>query len=842
MAVNHHNFNGLTQKEVLLSREKYGKNILESKKEYHFFNLILMLLKDPMVLLLLVAASIYFMSGEISDGYFLLGAVVFISGISIYQENRSKSALDNLKNMVQSKCKVIRNGEVQQIKYSELVIGDSLLVEEGTTVTGDGIIEFSTDFSVNESILTGESMPVFKDKIAENNSIYKGTTVATGMAIATISAIGNQTKLGKIGKGLEEITTEKSPLEIKINNFIKKMSLTGIIVFLLFWAYIYINSLQFLSSLLNALTLAMSIIPEEIPVAFTSFMALGTYRMMKEGIIIKQMKTVETLGSSTVICIDKTGTLTENKMSLAAVFSLQNNKITATESGFDTHEINLIETAMWASEPIPFDPMEKALHKAYENNSSVDKRTEFEMIHEYPLEGKPPLMTHIFKDRKEKKIIAVKGAPEGLLEVSSLSPEEKNNINTAFKKLALEGYRVLGIGKALFEGDEFPSNQREFQFNFCGLVAFYDPPKKNISKVLKDFYAAGISLKIITGDTTQTTLSIAKQIGFKDYENCITGEELMQLNQHEFQQKIKNVTVFTRMFPEAKLKIINGLKAENEIVAMTGDGVNDGPALKTAHIGIAMGKRGTEIAKQAASLILTEDDLSKMVFAIAAGRKIYANLKKAIQYIISIHIPLILTVVLPLVLGWKYPTVFSPIHIIFFEVIMGPTCAIIYENEPMEENVMQKKPRPISETFFNWDEISVSIIQGIAITMASLAMYQYSLYQNFTEDLTRTLVFTVLISSNIFLTLVNRSFYFSIFSILKIKNKLVWFIIITTVSLSALLIYVPQFSSFFKFQPLSIHQLFLSIDIGFLGVMWFEIFKWIKRMRLRKSDGYRQNS
>ncbi len=377
-------------------------------------------------------------------------------------------------------------------------------------------------------------------------------------------------------------------------------------------------------------------------------------------------------------------------------------------------EMELIRLAMWASEPIPFDPMEIALHQAYADSAAPDERPQYSMIHEYPLGGKPPMMTHIFENKQGHRIIAAKGAPEALIQVSKLTDERKQEIEAMIQRiLGKQGYRLLAVGEALFSGNDFPALQQEFQFTFKGIVAFYDPPKKNIDKVLKDFYQAGIVVKIVTGDNTATTLAIARQIGFKGTEKSLTGEELMNLSTEELQERVMDTNIFSRMFPEAKLKIINALKAKHEIVAMTGDGVNDGPALKAAHIGIAMGKKGTEIAKQAASLILLEDDLSKMVDAVGAGRKIYANLKKAIQYIISIHIPIILTVFVPLAFGWIYPNIFSPIHVIFLELIMGPTCSIIYENEPMEKNTMLQKPRPFTTTFFKWKELATSVVQGL---------------------------------------------------------------------------------------------------------------------------------
>jgi P-type Ca2+ transporter type 2C len=829
MASNNFNIQGLSSEEVLEARKKHGANTLNYKKESGLIEALKSIAAEPMVVLLLVVSSIYFFTGNLGDGLFLAAAIVLVAGISLYQDSRSRNALEKLKNFSQPMCKVIRDGETTEIKSEELVVGDSMIIEEGNTIAADGVIVHSNDFSVNESILTGESMAVYKDASKEDNKVSLGTTVASGLAVVTVTAIGNATSLGKIGKSLEEIVEEKTPLEKQITNFVKKMVLIGAIVFLIVWAINYFQSYNVLDSLLKALTLAMSILPEEIPVAFTTFMALGAWRLMKLGIVVKQMKTVETLGSATVICTDKTGTLTENKMSLARLFVLSSQDIVDASQPLSADAQSLVRLAMWASEPIPFDPMEVALHEGYGQFTVADERPAFKMIHEYPLGGKPPMMTHIFEDNKGTRIIAAKGAPEAMIAVSGLSAGEKEQVHEAINTLAKDGYRVLGVGEASFNGANFPTTQQEFPFAFKGLVAFYDPPKKNIPQVLEQFYAAGIQVKIVTGDNALTTGAIARQVGFRGFDKSISGDELMQLTEEELREKVEDMQVFTRMFPEAKLKIINALKARNEIVAMTGDGVNDGPALKAAHIGIAMGKKGTEIAKQAASLILLEDDLSKMVEAVSMGRKIYTNLKKAIQYIISIHIPIILTVFLPLALGWIYPNIFSPLHVILLELIMGPTCSIIYENEPIEKNTMIQKPRPFSSTFFNWKELATSVVQGLAIAAGTLLTYQLAVHEGAGEATTRTMVFVALISSNIFLTLVNRSFFYSILTTLKYKNNLVPLIIGITIIILGLLLFAPPLTRFFGFEYLSVGQLGTSGGVGFLFVIWYEVVKWVKR-------------
>jgi Ca2+-transporting ATPase len=840
MTQSNHSLQGLSNEEVIQSRKENGTNSLDHQDKNHFLASLIEMFKEPMFLLLLLATSIYFITGEYSNGFFMLAAIVLVSAISLFQESKSRNAIEELKKLSQPKSKVIRNGEIIEIPSEEIVLGDLIQTEEGTFIPADGIILQSNDFSVNESILTGESLSVFKNEKSEINQIFQGTIAASGLAICKVTAIGNQTQLGKIGKSLESIEEEKTPLQLQIGNFVKKLSLVGLIIFGIVWAVNFYNSGLILNSLLKALTLAMSIIPEEIPVAFSTFMALGAWRLMKMGIIVKHTKTVETLGSATVICTDKTGTITENKMSLAQWYTHSNNTINGNgndnsnfNENINNEEHELLAISMWASEPIPFDGMEIALHEAYSKLEINDERPNFKLIHEYPLDGRPPMMTHIFENQKGTRIIAAKGAPEAIIACSKLSKDEVQKINNAIESMSEEGFRVLGVGVSEFAGKTFPKTQQEFAFKFLGVVAFYDPPKENIKKVFDTFYNAGIQVKIVTGDNATTTSTIARQIGFNNPENTLNGDELMKMDDATLKKKVMETTIFTRMFPEAKLKIIEALKANNQIVAMTGDGVNDGPALKSAHIGIAMGKKGTEIAKQAANLILIEDDLAKMTDAIAMGRKIYINLKKAIQYIISIHIPIVMIVFIPLVLGWIYPNIFSPVHIIFLEIIMGPTCSIIYENEPMESNLMLQKPRPLTNTFFNLKEITISIVQGLVITLGLLFVYQYCVRENCTESATRTIVFLTLIASNIFLTLANRSFYYSIFTTIKYKNNLVLMIIGITVLITSLLLFVPLFSHFFMFETVSTVQIGMSILVGFVSVFWIEIYKAFKR-RIQK--------
>ena len=826
MAYSNLQFPGLSEQEVHQSRAKHGWNRIDPPSE----NRIILFLKDfihePMLLLLLVASTIYFIHGDRAEGIFLAVAIVLVSSISIYQESRSKKALDALKNVARPKTKVIRDKEVKEIDGVEVVVGDFIITEEGSVVSADGIIQQSNDLSVNESMLTGESLPVSKDSSPGNNMIYQGTFVVSGLAISCVTQVGLRTKLGQIGQSLAELKTERTPLQNQIASFVRRMAAVGILVFIIIWGISIYRTHLVLDSLLQALTIAMSILPEEIPVAFATFMAIGAWRLMQLGIIVKHTRTVETLGSATVICVDKTGTITKNEMQLAKVYVHSEGRIYEKRNSKEIEEV--IIAAMWASEPIPFDPMEKELHDIYSKIVDRDERTNFKLVHEYPLSGKPPLMTHIFKDGQGNTIVAAKGAPEALLKSSNMTIDEKERVGNALDALAREGFRILGVGM-VHNVRDYPTSQEEFTFEFKGLIAFYDPPKENIRSVLQSFYKAGIDVKIITGDNPVTTSVIAAQIELRNKEEAMTGDQLMSLPAEMLPKAVRNTSIFARMFPEAKLKIIEELKRQNEVVAMTGDGINDGPALKAAHIGIAMGKKGSQIAKHASSLILTDDNLERMVAAIAMGRRIYNNLKKAIQYVISIHIPIILIVFIPITFGWIYPAVFTPVHVIFLELVMGPTCSIIYENEPIEKNLMIQRPRPASTSFFSLKELMLSITQGLVITAGLIAVYWIAAGNGSTREVTTTMVFVTLITANITLTLVNRSFFYSIAETFHYPNRLIPLIIATTIAIMLLVFVIPALRTFFGFVMLSLNEFSYCIFTGCLSVIWFEGYKYYKR-------------
>jgi len=820
---------GLTSEQVQASRSLHGDNRIEMQEDRIFLYVLKGIVLEPMFILLCIACVVYFIAGQFREGIIMLSAIVMVSGISFYQDYRSRNAISALKKFSAPRANVLRDGKKIQVNTEELVVNDILLLEEGELVGADGTILEANDLSINESMLTGESLPVNKIT-ADHGNVYKGSLVLSGSASIQVTAVGNKTMFGKIGLSLKEITIIKTPLQLQVASFVRYMLWFGAGAFLLVFAYNYYNSGSFEQALIQGLTLAMSVIPEEIPVAFSTFMALGAFRLLKKDIIVKQPQYVETLGAATVICTDKTGTLTQNKMSVAYLYDAA-NKVSVDVSSTSPLPPALIEYAMWSSETEPFDPMEKAIHQLYNETGDKLRQSSFKQIHEYPIGGNPPLMTHIFRDGTGDTIIAAKGAPEAILRQSDLSIAELKNIEEQVMAYARQGYRVLGVGKGSWPGDEWPASQENFPFEFLGLVVFYDPPKQNMEATIKTFNEAGITVKMITGDYPETALAIANKLHLPHNQEILSGKEVMRLSADELRKKVGAVNIFARMFPEAKLKVIEALKANAEIVAMTGDGVNDGPALKAAHIGIAMGLRGSEVAKRSAALIITDDDLGHMTDAVALGRKIYDNLKKAIQYIVSIHIPILLIVTLPLLLFWRYTDIFSPLHVIFLELIMGPTCSIVFENEPVEPGTMMRPPRKQSHTFLSGRQLILSISQGLMISIGCLGLGFYYMQAGADEATVRTVIFITLLFSNIFLTLCNRSFYYDIFTTLRYKNNLALIIIGISIASVVVFLFEPHVRQLFLLNNIAVLVILNCLAVAFVSTFWIEAWKAFQRKR-----------
>jgi P-type Ca2+ transporter type 2C len=811
---------GLSDDEVALSGKNHGVNKYDYSNSHTFWRIGKEVVLEPMFLMLAAASLLYVVLNQWQEGVILGLAMILVSAMALFQSVRSDSALKALSKLTQPTVVVVRNNTLLNVAKEMIVVGDTVLLKEGDFVPADGLLLKANDCTVDEATLTGESIAVAKFTIG-SDLFWAGSVLTGGSAYIQITHVGVDTQLGKLGKTMSSIKVEKTPLQRQITVFVRNMAFIGILAFIAVWAINYAQSGNWATSLLLGLTMAMSILPEEIPVAFSSFMALGAARMIKMGVLTKQPQTVESLGSATVICADKTGTITQEGMVLTLIYAEDTHSNTKIGDITTSLQKEVLAYARWASEPIPFDSMEKAIAIAYEMYFPAE---EFVLAHEYPLSGNPPMMTHVYKEGNEPSRVAGKGAVEQIVKVCKLTDQKAAEVFKASNDFEIQGYRVLAIAGCEWKSEEYPTKQEEFDWNFKGLIALENPPKENAKEVIQQFIKAGIQVKMITGDSTQTALAIAKQVDIPHASLILTGDKVMSVSKEELKLEVARVNIFARMYPTAKLRVIEALKSNGEIVAMTGDGVNDGPALKAAHIGVAMGHRGTELAKQAASLVLVDDDLASMVKAIAQGRLIYQNIKKAITYIVSIHIPIILIVTIPLLLNWNFKNILNPIHIIFLELIMGPTCSIAIESEPAETGLMCQKPRKVTDTFFSGSDLMQSIIQGIFISLATLGIYYIFMKADRTIMDVRTIVFATLVLSNVLLTVINSSMKKSLFKGAPI-NVIMFGIIALTLVLLAAMLYIPSLQYWMKFSKLSAPDLGWSFVAAAAGICFMEIYK-----------------
>jgi Ca2+-transporting ATPase len=825
---NNQTITGLTPQEVENQRSLNGANV-GVEKENILKKILFSVVTEPMFILLMVACTIYFVLGELAEAFTMLFALAFVAGIDVFQNFKSQRAVKALNKITSSKAKVIRSGETLEVSSKEIVTQDILICEEGTIIPADAEVISSYDFSVNEAIITGESVSLEKQI---GDTIIQGTLVVGGYCNARVSAVGKGTILSGIGKLVNEAGHTQSPLQEKVAFFVKRMVIFGGIAFLFVWSYHTWESGSLLTGLLHGLAMAMSVLPEELPVALSTFMALGAYRLLKIGIIAKSPRTVETLGSATVICVDKTGTLTKNLMKVTHIYDFSNKHEINYEIEGEVSEV--LEYAMWASEEAPFDPMEKSIHEKFGLYTKNDQRTNFKIIKEFPLSGKPPVMTHIFGNEGGDRIFACKGALEGVVRLCNLNVTEAEEALALGKAYAQKGLRVLGVAKGIWDQDAFPEKQEDINFKFLGLITFFDPPDEHIFEVIKKFYQTGVRVVMITGDYPETAVAIANITGIKT-NKIVTGDEVQSMNDIQLKEASATTHIFARISPEQKLKIIEAFKSNGEIVAMTGDGVNDAAALKAAHIGVSMGKRGTEVAKEAAGLILSNDNIGKMIDAIFLGRRINENLKKAFRYIISIHIPIILLVTLPIFLVWLPSMLFTPIHVIFLELIMGPTCSIIYENEPLDEKYLLKPSDSSNKNLLKNSELWLTILQGLIITIGCLVAGYLAKTDGGSETYIRAHIFSTLIFSNIFLTLANRSFKVNILKTIQIKNNLIPIIIGISVVLLLLINFIPFLNTIFLITPLTPKEFLMPLAIAVVSTLWIEVFKNDRRIVANKA-------
>ena len=834
-------FKGLTANEAKAKLSSDGFNRLPSSKPKNFLSIALGVVKEPMFILLVACGSLYLVLGELQEGLMLLGFVFVIMGIEFFQQKKTEKALDALKDMASPRALVIRDGVETRIAGVEVVTEDLIVLQEGDRVPADATVLQSVNLLADESLLTGEPVSVRKsdwDEVQEITQpggddlpfIYSGSMIVQGNGIAKVTSIGVNTEIGKIGTALEGVIEEPTRLKKEMGSLVKRLTIIAALLCILVIVGYTLTRGSLINGFLAGITLAMAVLPEEFPVILTVFMALGAWRMSKKKVLTRNPTAIETLGSATVLCTDKTGTLTENKMTVAQLYNGKDFYTIEKSDELNENFHEIMEFGILSSQTNPFDPMEQAITgmgKLYlKGTEHIHKN--WEMIKEYPLSKELLAMSRVFSSKETKeKIIATKGAPEAIFELCHLDAKEKKRLSQAVEELASDGLRVLGVAKTKIKAKGLPEIQHEFTFEFIGLIGLSDPIRKNVKQAISECYKAGIRVIMITGDYPVTAKHIALEIGLENPEMCMTGQELHAISDAQLCKKIKEINVFARVIPEQKLKIVNALKKNGEIVAMTGDGVNDAPALKSADIGIAMGKKGTDVAREASSLVLMDDNFSSIVGAIRMGRRIFDNLQKSFGYIFAIHVPIAGLSLLPILLG-SFPLILWPVHIVFLELIIDPACSIIFEAEKEEQNVMNRPPKGIDEPFFGAKKILFSCFQGIGILAISLAVYFIGLYLGYEAKEVRSMAFITLIVSNIAVILTNRSWTDNIFRIIVTPNKPVLWVVGGAIFFLTLILNVNFFLDLFQFQKLTLINVLICSLAGLSTIIWFEIYKLFK--------------
>ena len=834
-------FRGLSQAQVFEKQTKEGFNELPSSKPKNLLTLAWGVVKEPMFLLLVACGTLYLVLGDIQEGLMLLGFVFVIMGIEFYQEKKTEKALDALKDLASPRALVIREGVEKRIAGREVVTDDLVILQEGDRVPADATVLYSVNLMADESLLTGESVPVSKSewngtdiKIQPGGDelpfVYSGSMIVQGSGVVKVTSIGSDTEIGKIGKALDSVVEEPTKLKSEMGVLVKRLAIIGIALCVIVILVFTLTRGDLLNGFLAGITLAMAMLPEEFPVVLTIFMALGAWRMSKKNVLTRKPSAVETLGSATVLCTDKTGTLTQNKMTVTRLYNGKNFHTINHKTAFPEEFHEIIEYGILSSQTNPFDPMEKAITSMGEAflKNTEHIHTDWQMVKEYPLSKDLLAMSHVFTNpENQQQTIAAKGAPEAIFDLCHLSYEQKENFAGAIAEMASEGLRVLGVAKTMIGTTNLPEIQHDFEFEFVGLIALSDPIRETVPEAVRECYKAGIRIIMITGDYPATAMNIAREIGLKNHQVAISGPELHEMTEDELSERIKKVNVFARVVPEQKLKIVNALKRNNEIVAMTGDGVNDAPALKAANIGIAMGEKGTDVAREASSLVLMDDNFASIVGAVKMGRRIFDNLQKALGYIFAIHVPIAGLSLIPVFFS-NLPLLLWPVHIVFLELIIDPACSIVFEAEKEEKNVMSRPPKDINEPFFGAKKIWLSCSQGIGILIIVFAVYLTGLKMNYSEKEVRALAFTTLIAANIAIILSNRSWTRNIFQILVSSNKTVKWVVGGAAFFLILVLNVPFLVNLFQFEKISLTEALICIIAGFSSIIWFEMYKVFK--------------
>ncbi len=812
-----------------------GPNELPSTKPRSPLAIAWQVLREPMFILLISCGSIYLLLGSKQDAAILLGSVLIIMGMSFMQERKSERTLEALRDLSSPRALVLRDGQQQRIAGRDVVRGDIIVLSEGDRVPADACLFACQSMTVDESQLSGESVPVRKQASADVVDqvgppggddlpfVYSGSLVVEGSGRARVLATGERSALGRIGEALFTLKTEPSHLQRETAQAVKLVALSSIALVLVLALWYGITRHDWLNGMLAGLTLAMGILPAELPLILTIFLGLGAWRIAKKRVLTRRISAIEMLGAATVLCVDKTGTLTENRMALAQVLVDDEVHVFADAAQAlpqDFAEVfhATLEFAMLSSHRQPFDPMEKAILAAGQAALAGTEHlhSSWSLIDEYPLSPALLAMSRVWRSPDQNDyVIAAKGAPEAIIDLCHLDAAQAARIGAQVDRVAAQGLRVLAVAQAAFHQQALPEIQHDFAFRFLGLIALADPLRPTVRAAIGECHAAGISVVMITGDYPATALAIAAQSGLDASAGVLTGSDLDTLDDAALAERIGPIKVFCRVQPEQKLRLVTAFKQAGQIVAMTGDGVNDAPALKAAHIGIAMGGRGTDVAREAAALVLLDDDFSAIVAAVRLGRRIVDNIRKAVVFVVAAHIPIAGLSMLPVMLGW--PLLLLPVHIVFFELMIDPTCSVVFEAEQEEADVMTRPPRRSEAKIFDRSLLLRGVQQGGVLLAVLLSVYLLAQWAGLPVDQTRALTFCAMIVGDIWLIFLNRSWSLPLRSAVTLPNPTLWWIVAGALLVLALALYLPFMNALFHFgMPAPAH---LALTVAFVSAM-----------------------
>lgn len=845
---------GLTEEEAQTRLHREGYNELPGAEKNSLLGVLFDVVREPMFLLLIACGILYMILGERGEALMLLGFVVVVVAITFYQAEKTERALAALRDLSSPRALVIRDGTQRRIPGREVVRGDLLLVAEGDRIPADAILLSGSGISVDESLLTGESVPVRKAPAQNPGSaesmtleppggddrpfLFSGTMVVRGQGIALARATGPATELGKIGRALGTLEPESTLLQKETTRLVRNFALIGLAMCLtVVAAYGQLRG-DWLKGLLAGLTLAMATLPEEFPVVMTVFLALGAWRISLRRVLTRRAAAVEMLGAATVLCVDKTGTLTQNRMTVTSLM-VNDTLLTLDEPAPSLPEAfhPLVEFGILATPMDPFDPMEKAIRQLGEQTlvNTEHIHSDWKLVREYPLSDHLLAMSHVWRSTSGPTfVIAAKGAPEAIADLCHFDTVSLDRISAQTARMADLGLRVIAVASAEFllppADSELPAAQHDFDFRFVGLLGLSDPIRPEVPGAVRECHAAGMRIIMITGDYPGTARSIADRIGLAASDAIVTGHELDGMSDVELRERIKSARIFARAVPEQKLRIVTALKANGEVVAMTGDGVNDSPALKASHIGIAMGGRGTDVARESAALVLLDDDFASIVAAVRTGRRIYDNLKKAMAFIFSVHIPIAGMSLVPVLLGW--PLALLPVHVLFLELIIDPACSIVFEMEKEEPDIMNRPPRTLASALFGRSAVLSGLIQGLGLLGITAAVYVYGLTRGGGENEARMFAFVSLVIGNLGLIFSNRSRTLSIFATLRSSNPALLWVTGGTLASLALVLSVPALRGVFRFAAVPAGEVPLLVLVGFASILMAESvkLKWVRRV------------